>query len=268
MRSVALILAVFVLILGAGCSRYVQVTVDSDPYGATLVSCGKTYGQCPLPLYWKLKGDQKRSARITIPDMVATWPSGATKSSGPVLLNLQPLCPKNPTLYALRVFFVGRPIDTFNYTLTRDCKGDADAQALQYDQQMGEQLRSRRIQAAEVALVASILMSQQANQEIQSGYDRIANARYGQTASTSPASSVVPLPQSSPLTIESWIEGEFKGREGNTVVRLANGQVWQECQCGSIAPHGQRSHVTLVQTSDGWQMLVDGAGSAVRVIPR
>jgi hypothetical protein len=160
MRRTAAVLSLLALVLAMGCSRYLQVTVYSDPYGASLNSGRTSYGQCPSTVNWKLTGEAMSQPTLTISGMTACWPSGATKSSGPVLLNLRPLRPKNHVLYSIRAFLLGAQTDAFSYTLTRDYKGDSDAEALRYDQEMGERLRAQRIRQAQVALLTFMAMQQ------------------------------------------------------------------------------------------------------------
>lgn len=58
--------------------------------------------------------------------------------------------------------------------------------------------------------------------------------------------------------IESRIDGEFEGWEGETVVRLINGQVWQQSDFRFLYAYKYLPTVIIYQTSGGWEMKVDG----------
>ena len=62
----------------------------------------------------------------------------------------------------------------------------------------------------------------------------------------------------------SRIDGEFNGWDGNTIVQLTNGQVWQQLEYCYHYRYAYRPSVTI--TNDGGsRMLVDGVPRAVRV---
>jgi len=64
--------------------------------------------------------------------------------------------------------------------------------------------------------------------------------------------------------IHSQIDGAFNGWDGNTVVKLANGQVWQQTEYWYHYHYSYRPRVTIT-TSGGYKMQVDGIPRAVRV---
>ncbi|QQG66425.1 hypothetical protein [Desulfobulbus oligotrophicus] len=65
--------------------------------------------------------------------------------------------------------------------------------------------------------------------------------------------------------IESRIDGDFNGWEGETIVRLSNGQIWEQDQYYYEYRYAYMPKV-IVFISDGrWKMLVDGTSRAVPV---
>jgi hypothetical protein len=64
--------------------------------------------------------------------------------------------------------------------------------------------------------------------------------------------------------IKSQIDGEFNGWEGDTLVKLVNGQVWQQTEYWYHYHYAYMPRVTI--TSDGgYKMSVEGIGKSVRV---
>ena len=65
--------------------------------------------------------------------------------------------------------------------------------------------------------------------------------------------------------VESRVDGEFNGWNGNTIVRLSNGQIWAQEQYYYEYRYAYMPKV-IVFVSDGrWSMLVDGTSKAVPV---
>lgn len=65
--------------------------------------------------------------------------------------------------------------------------------------------------------------------------------------------------------IESKVDGQFEGWEGNTVVRLINGELWQQTD-GHISITVKSMPDVLIYRSDGqWKMKVEGIPKAVVV---
>jgi hypothetical protein len=64
--------------------------------------------------------------------------------------------------------------------------------------------------------------------------------------------------------IRSRVDGEFNGWEGDTVVKLENGQVWQQSEYWYHYHYAYMPDVTI--TNDGgYKMSVAGVPKAVRV---
>ena len=59
-------------------------------------------------------------------------------------------------------------------------------------------------------------------------------------------------------TIESRIDGEFKGWEGETVFKLQNGQTWQQATYGYKYNYAFSPKVLIYQSGDVFRMKVEG----------
>ena len=71
---------------------------------------------------------------------------------------------------------------------------------------------------------------------------------------------------SSSLTIKSYIDGEFHGFEGDTIVQLTNGQVWQQNGYYYYYYYGYMLPVSIYKTETGYKMKVKGVDKAVSVV--
>lgn len=73
-------------------------------------------------------------------------------------------------------------------------------------------------------------------------------------------------PQSSTTsTIESQVDGEFKGWDGKTIVKLANGQIWQQSEYHYNYHYAYSPKVLIYRSGAGYKMKVDGTDDAVGV---
>lgn len=64
--------------------------------------------------------------------------------------------------------------------------------------------------------------------------------------------------------IESRIDGEFKGWEGETIYRLVNGQVWQQSSYKYQYKYAYMPQVIVYEVGGGYKMLVAGTMANVR----
>lgn len=64
--------------------------------------------------------------------------------------------------------------------------------------------------------------------------------------------------------IHSRIDGEFSGWEGDTVVKLENGQVWQQSEYWYHYHYAYMPRVTI-SNEGGYKMSVEGISKKVRV---
>ena len=65
--------------------------------------------------------------------------------------------------------------------------------------------------------------------------------------------------------IETQIDGEFEGWEGETVVKLMNGQVWIQSEYYYEYCYAYMPTVLIYKSSSGWKMKVEGVSRAVGV---
>jgi hypothetical protein len=66
--------------------------------------------------------------------------------------------------------------------------------------------------------------------------------------------------------IESKIDGEFSGWEGDTEYALTNGQVWKQTKYKYEYKYAYMPDVTIYEASSGMRMIVEGTSSQVRRI--
>jgi len=71
---------------------------------------------------------------------------------------------------------------------------------------------------------------------------------------------------SSNNVIETSIDGEFEGWEGETVVKLLNGQIWQQSSYHYHYHYAYMPNVLIYRANGGYKMKVDGTDMAVSVI--
>jgi hypothetical protein len=65
--------------------------------------------------------------------------------------------------------------------------------------------------------------------------------------------------------IETQIAGDFSGWEGETIFKLANGQIWQQTQYAYTYHYAYRPKVVIFKSGGGYQMQVEGVDSKVGV---
>ena len=66
-------------------------------------------------------------------------------------------------------------------------------------------------------------------------------------------------------TIESRIDGEFKGWEGKTVFKLQNGQIWQQASYGYRFTVADSPKVLIYQSGSEFRMKVEGIDEEIAV---
>ncbi|MBI2260794.1 MAG: hypothetical protein HYU62_03930 [Caulobacterales bacterium] len=66
--------------------------------------------------------------------------------------------------------------------------------------------------------------------------------------------------------IESRIDGEFSGWDGETVFKLANGQIWQQASYDYEYHYAYSPEVFIVRTGGRFMMTVEGVDDPIRVI--
>lgn len=68
-----------------------------------------------------------------------------------------------------------------------------------------------------------------------------------------------------PDVIESHIDGEFEGWNGNTIFTLENGQVWQQTSYGYTYHYAYRPRVWIYKRNGSYEMKVQGVNTTIRV---
>jgi len=85
------------------------------------------------------------------------------------------------------------------------------------------------------------------------GIEQAAKYLAGQTASSSSG------------VIESQIDGDFEGWEGETIVKLMNGEIWQQTEYYYHYHYAFMPKVLIYKSGSGYKMKVDGVDKAVGV---
>ena len=65
--------------------------------------------------------------------------------------------------------------------------------------------------------------------------------------------------------IESRIDGEFEGWDGDTIIKLMNGQIWQQTEYYYYYTYSYMPKVIIFKSDYGYKMLVDGVDKAIGV---
>ena len=68
-----------------------------------------------------------------------------------------------------------------------------------------------------------------------------------------------------PSVIESEVDGSFEGWKGETIVKLANGQIWQQTEYHYEYDYAYRPEVLVFKSRLGYKMWVEGIDEPVRV---
>ena len=66
--------------------------------------------------------------------------------------------------------------------------------------------------------------------------------------------------------IETQIDGEFEGWEGETIFKMMNGQIWQQSSYAYMYSYAYSPEVIIYKTSSGYVMKVDGVEETINVI--
>ena len=71
---------------------------------------------------------------------------------------------------------------------------------------------------------------------------------------------------SDPKVIESQIDDDFEGWEGETIVKLINGQIWEQSEYYYHYHYAFMPKVIIYKTEGGYKMKVDGIEKSVGVV--
>jgi hypothetical protein len=92
-----------------------------------------------------------------------------------------------------------------------------------------------------------------------SGYEK------GKKDGIEQAAKIIESQQTKPNVIESKIDGDFEGWEGETIVKLMNGQVWQQSEYYYHYHYSFMPKVLIFRSGSGYKMKVDGIERAIGV---
>jgi len=73
------------------------------------------------------------------------------------------------------------------------------------------------------------------------------------------------VPATTPDVIESRIDGEFTGWEGDTIFKLQNGQIWQQSSYAYKYKYAYSPKVLIYKSGSGYKMRVDGVEGEIVV---
>lgn len=91
-------------------------------------------------------------------------------------------------------------------------------------------------------------------------------AEFPGTPVTDKQSDVIAVPAlSTSSVIESKIDGDFEGWEGETIVKLMNGQIWQQIRYHYEYHYAYMPDVLIYKSGVRWKMKVEGVREAVEV---
>ena len=83
-------------------------------------------------------------------------------------------------------------------------------------------------------------------------------------------SKLIPKPESQQASpkavIETQIDGDFEGWEGETIVKLMNGQIWQQSEYYYHYHYAFMPKVFIYRSGGGYKMKIDGIEKSVGVI--
>lgn len=66
--------------------------------------------------------------------------------------------------------------------------------------------------------------------------------------------------------IESQIDGEFSGWDGETIFKLTNGQIWQQTVYAYAYSYKYRPKILIFRTTKGYEMAVAGMDKRIQVV--
>lgn len=71
--------------------------------------------------------------------------------------------------------------------------------------------------------------------------------------------------QAESKTIQSYIDGDFEGWEGETIFKLDNGQIWQQASYAYSYHYAYHPEVMIINRNGTWQMKVEGVEEMIDV---
>lgn len=83
--------------------------------------------------------------------------------------------------------------------------------------------------------------------------------------STPPGIGAAGLPNATGTVIESRIDGEFNGWDGETIFRLQNGQIWQQASYAYRYNYAYSPRVLIYRSDSVYKLKVDGVEGEIVV---
>ena len=93
----------------------------------------------------------------------------------------------------------------------------------------------------------------------------IQEGRKGTEIPKSRAPETAPAQTVAPSAFESQIDGDFEGWEGETIVKLVNGEIWQQTEYHYTYHYAFMPKAIIFKTASGYKMKVDGIDKAIGV---
>ena len=100
---------------------------------------------------------------------------------------------------------------------------------------------------------------------LQEAYELGVQSSKEQAGSSRPAPPAAATPAQTASAIETQVDGEFSGWEGETIVKLMNGQIWQQSEYHYHYHYAYMPKVLLYRSSGGYKMKVEGVERAIGV---
>jgi hypothetical protein len=89
-------------------------------------------------------------------------------------------------------------------------------------------------------------------------------ARVGSARIAPPSGQARPAPSAD--IVESQIEGEFSGWDGETIFKLTNGQIWQQSSYAYTYSYKYRPKVLIFPSGGGFELQVEGMDQRIKVV--
>lgn len=82
---------------------------------------------------------------------------------------------------------------------------------------------------------------------------------------SSPSTSAREVDDSAPQLIESKIDGEFTGWDGETIFKLMNGQIWQQVNYSYVYRYIYAPNVIILPIGGGYELHVEGLDRRIKL---
>lgn len=90
-------------------------------------------------------------------------------------------------------------------------------------------------------------------------------AKYAASVAIAASQISNPRAPATPDVIESRIEGDFEGWDGETIFKLDNGQIWQQASYAYTYHYAYRPEVVIYRSDSGYRMRVENVSDTIAV---